>query len=842
MTLSGALRLAPACCALWLIALLAVHARLSVPAATAAVLGAGAVALLVAVLVARYQRTPLRGIGGGALAHMALVLLCSLVQSPALHAIATDAVELEQAARTGALVEVSLSAVTAPATSGEDAPVWARQQQRLSARTVAGSAARIGRERVVLHSRSPLLLQLPPTTEEPPTVRSAAPPAQIRPGAMLRVRGTIRQSGGLTILTADRTEILTSGASWRSAVQERARAATSRLPPDVSALVRGMTTGDTSGLSQETEEIMQRAGISHLVAVSGANILLVLGAVLLPLLAAGVRRRPRILAAAAVGVIYVALVGPEPSVMRAAGMAAPVLLARFLGRPLPAVNALLATVGTWSVLDPLTATQLGFVLSALATAAILLLAPPLARGLAEDCGGRIPTPLWLVVTVPLAAQLVVTPVLILITPEVSLWAVPVNILVAPLVGPTTILAMLATVIALAHPGLGAAVFSLAGGGAHVILVIARTAERLPGSRIAVPEGALGAVLALAALLLAAALWLLRRQRLTRWAIAAILVAALTPPVVRHLPLPAAEDWRIAACDVGQGDAVLLRDDGARSTILIDTGPDPAALTRCLDRLNVQRIDLLVLTHPHADHTGGIAALRGERAPHEQWVCPLPEAQQSIALGAAPRAVTAGGPAPAPGADPRIPGLTLQVLWPVDTASIDRVAALEDSSAESSALNDCSIVIAATWPDGTRYVGLGDLEPAGQEALRALGPGSADVVKTAHHGSARQEPTLYRELNPSLALISVGADNSFGHPTDRALGMLAQIGAQVRRTDREGDLLVTDPVPAGRGGMSDPADTVATAPRVATAPKAATGPGRARAARSGRRPPARRRHP
>lgn len=836
MSLSGAMRLVPACCALWLIALLAVHGRLAPGAAMGVVIGAGLLILLAAALLARTRATHLEGLGRGALAHTGLVLLCALIQTPALHSAAADTTALVEAARTGAVIDLTVEAVTAPAAPGEDAPVWAREQQRMRARVIAGSPARIGRHRVRLRSHGELLLQLPPPQHRelaattPGAERTASHGNQIRPGAVLRAYGSVQDADGLLILTADRLEVIDAGSSWRGAIQERARTASDHLPGDVSALVRGMTTGDTRGLSEHTEEIMQRAGISHLVAVSGANILLVLGAVLLPLLAAGVRRRPRILAAAAVGAGYVALVGEEPSVMRAAAMAAPVLLARFLGRPLPAVNALLAAVGAWSVLDPLTATQLGFVLSALATAAILLVAPPLARGLAETSGGRIPAPIWLVITVPLAAQLAVTPVLILITPEVSLWAVGVNILVAPLVGPTTILAMLATALALAHLGLGTTLFSVAGGGAHGILLIARTAEHLPGSRITVPDGAPGALLAVLVLLAAAAAWMLRRRSITRWALAAVLVALLAPPAVRHMPLPAGHDWRIAACDVGQGDAVLLRDDSARSTILIDTGPDPAALTRCLDHLAVQRIDLLVLTHPHADHTGGIAALHGERAPHAQWICPLPEARESIAAGGTPRAVTAQGPAPAPGADPRSPGLTLQVLWPVDAASIHRVAALEDSSGESSALNDCSIVLAATWPDGTRYVGLGDLEPAGQEALRAFGPGSADVVKMAHHGSARQEPALYRELNPGLALISVGADNSFGHPTDRALGMLAQLGAEVRRTDRAGDLLVTAPVAAGRGGVSEPADRVASAP------------GRALSARSGPRPPARRRHP
>src|SRR5699024_8672251 len=237
-------------------------------------------------------------------------------------------------------------------------------------------------------------------------------------------------------------------------LRSQARAATSSLPSDEAALVRGMTTGDTRGMGEQTEEIMRRAGISHLVAVSGANIALVLAAVLGPLLLCGVRRRPRLLSAGMVMAGYVWLVGDEPSVQRAATMAAPLLAARFAGVRASPVAALALTVALWSVLDPVTAASVGFLLSALATAAILLAAA-------------------LVIAVPLVAQLACTPVLILLTPEVSVWAVPVNILVGPLVGPSTVIGLLALVLGTLWPAGAEALWTLAAGGAHLVLLIAR---------------------------------------------------------------------------------------------------------------------------------------------------------------------------------------------------------------------------------------------------------------------------------------------------------------------------------------------------------------------------------
>ena len=768
------LRLLPGATCVWAIAVL------GVTAGGAAAIAAGAVLVSLA-LTALTLLGPARG-ARTILAHLALVLLAGLLLVPALHRHDGTADVLGEAAADGLVVELTVIAGSDPAPPS-GGPEWSRTGLQMMARTEPGPA-RIGRTQEQLTAAVPVLVRA--------DGEAAEGLARIRDGEPVHARG--RVSGDASLLVLRATEVgpaqeasggVGPGQETRHRLRQIARDATAHLPPDEAALVRGMTTGDTSGMGEQTEEIMRRAGISHLVAVSGANIALVLAAVLGPLLLAGVRRRPRLLIAAAVVAGYVWLVGDEPSVQRAATMAAPLLAARFAGVRASPVAALALTVALWSVLDPVTAASIGFLLSALATAAILLAAPPLARALEQMSGGRLGRTAALVLAVPLVAQAACTPVLILLTPEVSVWAVPVNMLVGPLVGPSTVLGLVALVLGVLWPGGAAVLYGIAAGGAHLVLLIARTADDLPGSRIAVPDGTTGVLGAIAVLLLAGLAVAGRRRPAVRWATAVVLVIALAPGIGRMLPVRSTPGWSLALCAVGQGDALLLRPAGAARdgpTVLVDTGPDPAALSACLDLLQVRQVDLLVLTHPHADHTGGRDALTGARTPAQQWVCPLPAAAADVVPGAPVEVATTG-------TGWEQDGLALTVLWPDSAEAAERASAAERGSGEGDAANDCSIALEARWADGTRLVTLGDLEPAAQEQLAATEPGPADIVKVAHHGSRFQHAPLYEQLDPDLALVPVGRENTFGHPTDELLDLVRGTGAQVLRTDVHGTVVL-----------------------------------------------------
>lgn len=618
-------------------------------------------------------------------------------------------------------------------------------------------------------------------------------PMRLAQGEVLSVRGHAEKDGStlfVEITEWERSEVTNhegEGISahvgrfldgWREERKELVRGTSSFLPPNEAALVLGMTLGDVTGLEKDTKDAMATSGLTHLVAASGANIALTYAFVTLPLLAVGVRRKARVLAGAAGIAVYVAAVGPEPSLLRAALMAVPLMIGRYAGFRTPPLNALALTVLAWCVVDPALVGEMGFVLSVGATAAILALSVPLAEVIRQVSRERISRNLALVVSVPTVAQAACTPVLLLLAPETSVWAVPANIAAELVVAPATVSGFVGIIVAHVWAPLGVPFFALAGAGAHVLVLIAQVSAALPGAHIALPAGAGGALSTAGVLIVVGLTLWLRTRREVRWALAFLAVIALFGGVSTLIPGDV-EDWDVVMCDVGQGDAMLVRAGG--KTVLIDTGPDPNMLARCLDRAGVGAIDLLVVTHPHADHDGGIPALTGERTPRQAWVCPLdtttkaklPRTEVDTVL--APRAETVGG-------------VSLTVLWP-RSAEEARALGAGEGGGEESALNDCSISMRVEAPEWSALT-LGDLEPDAQARLAhsgALKP--VEVVKVAHHGSRRQAPELYEAAHAPLAIVGVG-ENSFGHPHPKTLAMFERQGTVLRRTDEEGMLVLT----------------------------------------------------
>jgi ComEC/Rec2-related protein len=257
---------------------------------------------------------------------------------------------------------------------------------------------------------------------------------------------------------------------------------------------------------------------------------------------------------------------------------------------------------------------------------------------------------------------------------------------------------------------------------------------------------------------------------------------------------AAAAWSVVQCDVGQGDAVLLR-TGDHRAMLVDAGPDPDVADRCLRHWGVDALDLVVVTHFHADHVGGLSgALRGRgRPPIVTSPCHRPAGgyrSMADAAHAAGSTVTAGR-AGASGrlGDPRWP-IAWHVLWPpADSAG----CVATPTGDEDEAANDSSVVLSADV-QGIHVLALGDLETDAQRSLAAAVDAAepVDVVKVAHHGSTKQHPALYAKVRPRVALIGVGRGNDYGHPTSSTLGMLEALGVRILRTDEQGDVAVIGP--------------------------------------------------
>jgi competence protein ComEC len=213
--------------------------------------------------------------------------------------------------------------------------------------------------------------------------------------------------------------------------------------------------------------------------------------------------------------------------------------------------------------------------------------------------------------------------------------------------------------------------------------------------------------------------------------------------------------------------------------VVDTGPDPVAVDHCLDRLDVERVPLLVLTHFHADHVDGLDGVLGGRPVSEVWVSRLLDPPEGVDL------VRASGltlRAPVTGTSATVGPLRLQVLWPSPSVPTR-------GPGDGSTANDASVVLLADVA-GVRLLLTGDIEPHAQSVLAEVLPGlRVDVLKMPHHGSAHQDEDWLLSLAPSVVLVSVGADNDYGHPAASALDPLAGTGAIVARTDRQGDLAV-----------------------------------------------------
>lgn len=551
--------------------------------------------------------------------------------------------------------------------------------------------------------------------------------------------------------------------------------ATEGLPGAGAGLVPGLAVGDTSAVSPGLDAAMKQSSLSHLTAVSGANCALVVGIAFGLAAAAGASRTLRAGCALAVLLGFVVLVTPEPSVLRAATMAAIAMLGLLLGRPGAGMGLLCLAVTLLLVFDPWLAASLGFALSVAATGSLVLFARSLASGL----GRHVPRPLALALAVPLAAQLACGPLLILIEPTVPVYGVLANLLAAPAAPAATVIGLLACLSA-PLPWLQSGLAALAWVPASWIAATAETVSHLPADQLPWLEGPPGAAaLAVLGLALGAAIALprhgARRLRAMR-AGAVVLVAAVAggclgagalASVAGRWTLPAA--WTILACDVGQGDAVLVRSGDA--VALVDTGPEPAALAACLSRAGVARIDVLVLTHFDLDHVGGIAAVRGRVG----TVVHGPAGAGGSAEVAALEAAGARVEQATAGMTGTLGGARWRVLWPRADSRAYPVG------------NDASVVLDVRGGGVPPTLLLGDLSASPQRAVVASGmldPPYA-IVKVAHHGSADQHGELYAAAQAGVALITVGVDNDYDHPRPELLALLTGVGARIARTDDDG---------------------------------------------------------
>jgi len=595
-------------------------------------------------------------------------------------------------------------------------------------------------------------------------------------------------------------------------IRERAEAALGRgMPPREAELARGFVLGQDDRIDPATVEDFRRSGLSHLLAVSGQNVAL-LGLLAIPVLAAfGLPLRARLIWMLGLIAVYVPLAGAGPSIQRAGIMGALNVLAILAGRRSFRFHALAVAAIVTLAVEPRIAADIGWQLSFAALLGILLLAAPLRRAMTARIGAggwRLAFAEGAAMTI--SATLATAPLIAFHFGTFSTTTLVANLLVLPVVAPAMWLGMLA--------GAGGQVpgFPVEGFNSLNAPLLAYVAEvakwcgRPNWAQLEVDIGAAELIASYLSILLAAGgAVLLRRQRRIaalrrrktvadgpktglyqwlsarrlelRWAGIALMLVAL---VVAWTEGQGGADalgrpptgLRVSVLDVGQGDAILLQPSRG-DAVLIDGGPPGADLVAKLRAAGVERLGAAVVTHDQADHAGGISELFGA-VPTERLLYAVLGREALAAgraTGALPRRIAAGS-------EVRSGRLRLEVLWP-PRGLLGEHRAGEDP-------NRLALVLLLRWRDFSML-----LSADAEAEATPLDPGPLDVLKVAHHGSDDAGlGDLLGRTGPSLAVVSVGDDNPFGHPTAATLTMLAAHGVRTLRTDRDGTVVLD----VGRG--------------------------------------------
>ena len=606
------------------------------------------------------------------------------------------------------------------------------------------------------------------------------PPTGFRNPDVFDYAAQLRRDGILLVgsARADRVTVLGADAPrWPVRVKRWAVATIGRwLPESSAALLAGLLLGERSALPREIDEAFRRAGVYHILAVSGFNIALLASSVFLSLSLLGVPRRLTAVVAGIVVVGFACVVGGQPSVLRATVMGLLLLLGVLLERESQLMNALALAGLALLVWNPTDAREPGFQLSFAATLGIVYLTPGATASL-----GAHGWPRWLAaaVAVSLGAQLAVMPVMLVHFNQLSIIGVAANLAVVPLAGAVTTIGMLALLVAAASEAAAGLLFEVL----WLLLVGLRAvvwaAAAVPAAMIHVPAPTWGAVAAWYGVLA-----LLPYVRALPWArgVAAGLLVLVSALSVWPWLKPHDGKLRVTFLDVGQGDAAFVEVPGG-PRLLIDGGPGGArrfdvgerVLAPFLWNRAVTRLDVVGLSHDDLDHAGGLPAILrhfriGEFWEGGRWHPGSEEVLAALARSRIPRRVLNEG----------------ERLWMGDAL----VRVLNPDGRTPASPNDDSLVLRLDWR-GISLLLTGDLGwPGEARVLRSGAALRALVLKVGHHGSRFSSTEAFLgAVQARMAVISVGARNSFRHPTPEALARLEAAGARVYRTDRDGAVIV-----------------------------------------------------
>ena len=652
-------------------------------------------------------------------------------------------------------------------------------------------------------------VRLPVLLRRPAPYLNPGVPDQERRSAL---RGTALRG---SVKSAALVDVLARG-HWLSEAAAEARATVrgviARTVGTFSARSGGIVTailiGDRAGLDDETARRLQEAGTYHVIAISGGNIAILAGLLLLIFKVGGVA--PRLAAGTTIValVAYACLVGDEASVVRATFVAVVYLGARAVDHRTPPLNGLGLAAFVILCAKPLAIFAAGFALTFGATLAILIGVPGLTsagRRIIAAFSGHDPTwirPLLALPAATICAEAALMPISAYMFSRVSFAGIALNFLAIPLMTIAQVSGLATVVLAAVHDGASLIAGYLAHLAATGLVESTRFLDAAPWLVVRVPAPAVPVVLAYYGGWMGW-LWLRRPLAVRRVAMAVVLAAAvwmLVTPVEIGGSGSCSADWRAARAeadeaseamgclsvtflDVGQADAALVRFP-TRHSLLVDTGGSLGGafdvgsriVAPALWTLGVRRLDYLALTHGDPDHIGGAAAVLRDFRPREVWEgVPVPGHRpmsaleaQALAQGAVWRMLQLGD-------NLRVGEARVQVLHPPPPDWERQKVRNDDSLVLELRLGEVSILL-------TGDIGQ-EVEPQSGSLLSSA---RLRVVKVPHHGSRNSSSAGFiAATRPAIAVVSVGRANRFGHPAPMVVERYRKAGAAVFRTDRHG---------------------------------------------------------